>query len=211
MKKNIIVTILILAVIGAILLHLETTGNPISPIGKIKESLGLASGGNIIKTITLEDLKAEMEDYSPYAQIDPKTRTYTNTKYGFSFKIPKNMLVSNFQEGRRGEVILIQSRGQGGTDSAPWVQVFVLPFDETGLVDPERIHQDLSELKIQDPQYALIGKNQFKALIFWSQESSFGKTREVWFARNGYLFQITTSKAYERVLGEMLETISFEK
>ncbi len=159
--------------------------------------------------VTLTTLSQDMEKYSKDSQIDIKTRNYTNSKYGFSIKIPENMTVSNFQEGREGEVILLQSSEEDAKNGAPWIQIFVLPFDEEGLITPQRIQKDLPSIKIEEPQYAVIGEKQFKALIFYGQESGIGETREVWFVKNGYLFQINTSKEYEALLGKMLETIRF--
>lgn len=212
MRKIIITTILIflIAVAGAGL-YFWASGNKKNEsfFGSIQNTFSdNKNQENGIKTVTLETVKADMKKYSPDSQINLKTRTYTNKKYGFSVKIPENMVVSNFQEGRYGEVILIQGKDDSKKDSA-WVQVFALPFDEKGLVTPQRIHKDLPELEIDNPKYVVIGKNKFKALIFWSNESGLGKTREIWFERNGYLFQITTIYKYERILGEMLETISF--
>jgi len=165
----------------------------------------------ISDTVTLRDLSADMEKTNPDARIDPATRQYTNQKYGFSLQIPENMTVSSFQEGRVGEVILMQANEKGDRNNTPWIQFFILPFDEEGLITPERIKQDLPDITINNPQYAVIGQNDFKALIFWGQEPGIGKTREVWFTRDGHLYQVTTGEKYEKVLGRMLEGISFEK
>lgn len=161
------------------------------------------------QTVTLETVKADMEKYDTDSQIDLKTRTYQNKKYGFSINVPESMTVSNFQEGRVGEVILFQVNEKKDKNDDPWMQVFVLPFDEEGLITPERIKKDLPDMEVEDPKYAIIGKEKFKALIFMSNEPGIGKTREVWFVKNGYLFQINTGHEYERLLGEMLETIEF--
>lgn len=141
-------------------------------------------------------------------------QVYTNSKYSFSFKYPKGFTVTNFQEGEYGETILVNK--QGSKDS---FQIFISPFDEPGPLTKERILADVPDMKIENPEQRLL-KNGVPGLIFFSEEASLGKTREVWFiypvrssdsngAYNGYLYQISTLAELDKWLAEILSTWKF--
>ncbi len=48
-----------------------------------------------------------------------------------------------------------------------------------------------------------------RALILFSKDSSLGDTREVWFVMNGNLYQITTYKRLDTMIGKILSTLVF--
>ena len=89
-------------------------------------------------------------------------------------------------------------------------QIFIIPFDEEGPLAPERIRQDLPEMLIQNPQNVIIGKDNIRALIFFSQEPGFGRTREIWFVRNGYLYQAMTYAELDALIGQVMESWEFQ-
>jgi len=127
---------------------------------------------------------------------------YSNDKYGFSLEIPKDMKTSEFQEGP-GDMIMIRN-------SSFLIQAFIMPWDEPGIITPERIKQDLPTIIVEEPQQAIIGQDKIQALIFFSQEESLGRTREVWFVKNGFLYQITALAEKDKAVGEILESLKFE-
>ncbi|MDZ7611401.1 MAG: hypothetical protein U5L10_01435 [Candidatus Moranbacteria bacterium] len=174
------------------------------------EQEGGEQGGEEKEPMTLEENKKDLEQYSRNSQIDSKNRRYKNKEYGISLTIPEEMTVSNFQEGRDGEVVLFQEKAGTKESGASWIQMFITPFDEEGPLTPERIKQDLPDLEIENPQRATLTQNDIKGLIFFTQDPSLGKIREVWFTRNGYLYQVTTEEKYEKMIVRLVESISFD-
>ena len=66
-------------------------------------------------------------------------------------------------------------------------------------------------MAIESPQQALLGKDKnLPALIFFSSHPSLGKTREVWFIRDGLLYQVTALAALDGELANIMGTIAFE-
>jgi hypothetical protein len=130
-------------------------------------------------------------------------QTYSNSKYNFSFKYPKGFTVANFQEGEYGETILI--RKHGAKDA---FQIFISPFDEPGSLTKERILKDVPDMVIENAENRIL-KNGAPGLIFFSQEPSLGRTREVWFIHNGYLYQVSTYVELDRWLANILSTWRF--
>lgn len=131
-------------------------------------------------------------------------RTLLSHPLGFSFEHPTDMTITSFDEGD-GEVMLGQGEGHRS------FQIFILPFDEEGVITPDRIKKDIPNMVIESPQQVLIGKNHdVTALIFLSESPELGKTREAWFAYSGYLYQVTTHADADSFIGPLLETWGFE-
>lgn len=155
-------------------------------------------------------------------KVDADTNTFIHKGYGFSLNFPSNMTASNFREGE-GEQVLFQG------DNGDWFQIYITPWDEGKTITPERIKQDLPDIVIKDPQTVIIGPRQKEgigpnAIIFFSKDSNLGETREIWFVYPdlsrassreqgrgvaSFLYQITTYKRLDVMLGVVLSTLTF--
>lgn len=141
-------------------------------------------------------------------KIDDSTNTYVHKKYNFTFNFPSNLKTSNFNEGDGEQIQFREAKGD-------WFQIYITPWDEGDTITPERIKKDIPDIVIKEPQHVIIGPGQKDgvgphALIFLSKDSSLGETREVWFAMNGNLYQITTYKRLDALVGEVLSTLVFK-
>lgn len=132
-------------------------------------------------------------------------RSYYNPELGISFNYPEGFNISGFKEGEAGYTILAQK-----PNSKDSFQIFASDFDEPGPITPERINQDLPDMKIESPMAVLIGSDKkTNALIFFSKNESLGRTREVWFVKNGKLYQLTTYADKDSLVGPILDTLRF--
>jgi len=192
--------------------------------GKGKDVGDLQEGSTA--TVAAGDYEAASDDSSDFSE------KYINEKHGFSFNYPKDIVISEFAEGEQGNIILGQwageqasepsqssaerlRRGGSETGSEPdkkfAFQIFISEFDEPGPITAERIKQDLPEMAVEEPIHVIITKSKLTALIFHSQEEGLGKTREIWFVYNNYLYQITAYAGQDRLIGRVLEGWEFEK
>src|SRR3989344_116450 len=128
---------------------------------------------------------------------------------GFSFFHSTDLTVTAFDEGQ-GAMFLVRDQKNAGSKRE--FQIFAVPFDEGGPLTAARIHKDLPGMAIENPQTVLIGSNKdIEALLFSSENSSIGKTREVWFVYGGTMYQVTGYADADVILGPILETWAFSE
>jgi len=123
---------------------------------------------------------------------------YTSADYGFSLEYPSELDIAEFYE-EESETIVFQKRGD-----KKGFQIFITPYIGEQITR-EKILEDLPSTIVKNPTEAIIGEN-IRALIFWSDSSEIGKTREVWFTQNGYLFEISAYAELDEWLAEILKT-----
>lgn len=133
-------------------------------------------------------------------------KTYTHAGYGFTFDYPADWNATSFYDGQ-GETVLAQPPSASDQRINPrqisGLQIYIIPFDEPGPITKERILADLPEIKINDEKQIKIAG--LDALSFESAELA-----EIWFVREGFLYQITASANNKEVLDNAVETLRFD-
>lgn len=156
------------------------------------------------------------------------TEEYANPDFGFSFRYPKDFTLTELED-EAGVTVLLQKEGarpvrsnapeetvdpladQTSNGAREGFQIYISEFDEAGPITPERIKQDLPDMVINSPQQVSIGEvKDITALIFLSKHESLGDVREVWFAANGLLYQLTAYADMDNFIGPILETWKFQ-
>jgi hypothetical protein len=129
---------------------------------------------------------------------------YSYEKTGLSFSHEKGYSVRLMSE-QGIDVIVLQSK----SDASRGLQISVLPFDG----DPS----ELSFQKIQaDIPDMVIGKTQAGVLPFGSDALSFEsgegslRTREVWFIKSGYLYQMSAPILSSNLIEPLIGTMKFK-
>ena len=145
----------------------------------------------------------ETREEKTEASLGEDFTLYRNDTYGFSLEYPKELSVEVFYD-EKGETILFQKPNE-----SVGFQIFITPFEEEEeVLTSSRILRDLKSAVIDDPKEVIIGGNT-RALVFWSNDPSIGRTREVWFIKGGYLYEITTYARLDGWLARILSTLSF--
>jgi uncharacterized protein YxeA len=191
-KKIIIIIAVVVILLGGAIIFLKVNKNSSPQNEEIKFNENQSAAPEQTYTVTA-------------SKEDEKNNVYTDSQYKFSFQYPKDFTVTKFKEGEEGDTILIQQKdGKGG------FQIFIAPFDEPGPLTKERILQDVPDMKITNAENRVL-KNGVPALIFFSEETSLGKTREIWFIKNGYLYQVSTTAALDSLVAQIIGTWKFEQ
>jgi len=164
--------------------------------------------------------KEEIE--SPASIFGEDFKKFTHPEHGFSFEYPKELEIQAFKEEEDGEIIgetivfqqlnFPEVSSQENSEEVGF-QIFISPFeDEGGVLTQERVLEDLPFAVIIEPQEVFLGvlaEKEIPALIFWSEDPLIGKTREVWFIHDGYLYEITTYAHLDLWLANTLSTLTF--
>ena len=133
------------------------------------------------------------------------TETHAQPAYNFSFKYPKEFMVSEVPDANGGDAILVQN-----TATNIGVQILVTPFEGQDInVTEAVIRGDIPDMQMSEAQEILIGDTR-KGLAFVSDNESFGgKSREVWFVYGGNLYQISTYYELDGFLKGLFGTWEF--
>ncbi len=134
-----------------------------------------------------------------------ENKVFTHDKLNFTFSYPKNFTVALVPDDIGESVVVQESTGKTG------FQINIQPFDEPGsVITPERIKADVGNIDILEPQQIQIADSS-GGLAFVTTHESLGKMREIWFAYNGSLYQISTPLNNDPLLKEILSTWQFGK
>lgn len=134
-----------------------------------------------------------------------KDSKYTHADPVFSFEYPEGYAPSFIQE-ETGDSIVVSRGG----DSLAGFQIFVTPFDEPNIeLTPNRIQNDIPDIVMKSPETVSL-PGGIKALSFVSRHESLGDTFEVWFVKDGYAYQFSSTHEGVEGLDKALATIKWK-
>lgn len=134
-----------------------------------------------------------------------KDSKYTHTDPVFSFEYPEGYAPSFIQEETGDSIVLSR-----GGDSLAGFQIFVTPFDEPNIeLTPNRIQNDIPDIVMKSPETILLPSG-INALSFVSRHESLGDTFEVWFVKDGYAYQFSSTRDGVPGLDKALATIEWK-
>jgi len=151
---------------------------------------------NILANIAADDV------LKPDFKVSQKSdfKNYAHAGYGFSFDYPADWNADLFKDDV-GDVAVIQNSETG-------ILIYIYPFDEPGPISKERVLKDIPDMKIENGRQIKIA-NSIDALSFDSDEREIGATKEIWFVRGKFLYQISAAEGSEETLNKMVETWRF--
>ena len=128
-------------------------------------------------------------------------REYRSAAYHFSLFYPQELKVEERSEGGGASTITFQNveKGEG-------FQIFIVPYSEPQ-VSEQRFKQDVpSGVRKSLTNITVDGAT---AAAFYSADAALGETREVWFVRGGFLYEVTTLKPLDAWLDGIMRTWKF--
>lgn len=134
---------------------------------------------------------------------------FTHPDYRFSLEYPEDLILERFKEGEGAETIVFQGAKAREGEKLGF-QIFISPYGEDEVLTKERILEDVPGAVIDDAIEVILGDGT-QALLFWSESSEVGRTREVWFVHSGQLYEITTYADLDEWLANILSTWSFNE
>jgi hypothetical protein len=125
---------------------------------------------------------------------------YRRPILGFQIIYPDSLTRRTYSKGNTTTITFQDDAADKG------FQVFVVPYAGT-TISQERLKMDLPSGVMKDPIQILI--DGVTATAFISSDSVLGETREVWFIKDGLLYEVNTRKDLDGWLAEIMTTWKF--
>ncbi|HEY0221086.1 MAG TPA: hypothetical protein VGC58_02575 [Candidatus Paceibacterota bacterium] len=126
---------------------------------------------------------------------------YKNTKSNFSIEFPKELTIKEYDEGGGSYSYVFEN--ESGDKS---FQIFFTEYYKDSITE-ERFLTDIPSGVIKEKQDIFI--DGVPAVMFFSKNNIMGETREVWFIKNGFLYEVFTYKDLDEWLSEIMLTWKF--
>jgi len=128
-------------------------------------------------------------------------REYKDITYHFSLLYPQELGVSERLEGGNAATITFQNveKGMG-------FQIFIVPYSEQQ-ISQERFKRDVPSGVQTDLENVTI--DSAAGATFYSRDVLLGGTREIWFIRKEFLYEVTTLREQDAWLSGIIKTWLF--
>jgi hypothetical protein len=148
---------------------------------------------------------ADTPGVTPAAFVSPTPpqgwKEYNNATYDFSLFYPDDLSLADHDEPA-GEHTAVFDDPEGNKG----FQVFIVPYSGTQITQDRFLLDDPSGV-MQDPTDVMV--DGVRGTIFFSSNAIMGDTRELWFIRGGYLYEVTTYKPLDTWLADIMKTWQF--
>lgn len=135
----------------------------------------------------------------------PLTQTYTDDADHFELKYPSGLTANSFATpDGNGTVVLVADLKTG-----LGMQVLVTPYTGPENVTADLIKQQVPDITIVQPQQIAISSSGTSGTAFVDGSGS-DAHRQIWFAYNGNLYQITAPLDFDPTLRDIMNTWKFK-
>lgn len=128
-------------------------------------------------------------------------KEYRSETYRFSLFYPEDFTVKEYKESGGAQTITFSDNQEEKS-----FQIFVLPYSDSQ-VSEKRFKMDVPSGVIKEPVDVII--DNVRAIAFFSTNSVMGDTREVWFIKNRFLYEVTTYKELDTWLAVIMRNWVF--
>ena len=126
---------------------------------------------------------------------------YSNKDFHFGLLFPNNLRATEYKE--QGGAFTVSFQDPNTNEG---FQVYVTPYNGKQ-IDTARFKLDEPSGVYQEPTDVVIDGTQ--GTMFFSANTVMGNTREVWFIRGGFLYEVTTYKELDTWLAGIMQTWKF--
>ena len=131
---------------------------------------------------------------------------YVHPQFGFSFEKPEGYTIGVIPDGEDAQTVVVQNANSGNAEDG--FQVYIYPTDEQVQLTPQLIQSDLPGTVVNNAQKIVL--DDAPGMMFESNNEHFGGSSfEIWFVREGYVYQISSYGAYASDLQGIIGTWKF--
>lgn len=135
------------------------------------------------------------------SESDTPTYMYKNEAYRFTLRYPQELEAREYKEAEGALSVVFENKTR-----TTGFQVYVTPYAEAQVTE-ERFRLDQPSGVWEEPVDVLV--DGVRGTLFTGRNSVMGDTREVWFIRGGFLYEVATYKRLDSWLGEIMQTWKF--
>jgi hypothetical protein len=137
----------------------------------------------------------------PPEQLQGGSLLYRNEHYRFSLTYPDDLIINEYAENGGGRTITFQTK----TNDRGF-EIFIIPYSG------QRVSEE--RFKLDEPsgvrkQLIAIVIDGTPATMFFGNNAIMGNTREVWFIKNGFLYEVATYKPLDAWLAAIMRSWKF--
>ena len=143
--------------------------------------------------------------------VSEAVKTYADATQGFSFDYPDNFKLKASVEGDQNSIAINGEDGKNG------LQILIGAYDEKDALSFAVIKNDAGELSVAYQKEITVGqKNPVQAFSFTLKNPDAdpgdvsADLAEIWFVRNGNLYQLSNYKDFDPYIGKILQSFKFE-
>jgi hypothetical protein len=158
--------------------------------------------GALFARTSVLDIPATHSVATTTRAVPPGEREYRSNQFTFSILYPQALAVQEHTESADQTTVVFEDRA-----SAQGFQIYILRY----------VGDQVSEGQFKTDIPSGVRKNVVNGSLdgalasrFDSFDARLGDTREVWILHGGYLYEITSPKALEPLVEQVLETWKFE-
>lgn len=133
--------------------------------------------------------------------VSANTRRYENAAFHFSLVYPSELQVEEYAEQGGALTVTFQD-----PNSDEGFEVYVTPYAQSQ-VTQQRFDTDEPSGVMNSPTAIVIAGAP--ATMFFGNNTLMGDTREVWFIRGGFLYEVATYKNLDAWLSQIMSTWAF--
>ncbi|MEK7634823.1 MAG: hypothetical protein AAB446_00075 [Patescibacteria group bacterium] len=195
-KIVLVIVILFLLIITGVVFYLFASKN-------FTDSLYPVETGTPYTGLVSEDARADLPTSIPSVNLSGGLVKYENDYYNLKLSYPNNLSVSEFAENGGGRTIVFE---EVGVENGNGFQIFITPY-KFEQITKERFKMDEPSGVMQEPVEIII--DGIRATMFFGKNGIMGETREVWFIKGGFLYEIMTYKDLDEWLSKIMATWKF--
>jgi hypothetical protein len=128
-------------------------------------------------------------------------RSYENAQFRFNLLFPQELQLRQYEEKGGAVSVTFDDPNTGHG-----FQIFVTPYAGTQITE-DRFKLDQPSGIMDQPTDVMI--DGVRATMFFSKNPIMGDVREVWFIKNGFLYEVVTYKELDEWLGNIMQSWKF--
>lgn len=176
------------------------------PSGGINADLNILGQDANTGNNASDDAEAQGAGNGDQATDRVSGNTFSSGKYHFSITYPDGYKASISSDPDGNDTLIVQNSKSEG------LQVRIEKMDTpVDAITESMIRNDIPNIVMNDSKNVTVG-NVGKGVSFTSNNPAFGgNSREIWFAANGYFYQLSADMKYDDLVGNVIAGWVFGK